>query len=158
MVQETAQAFRIPTRTAEPLVFEALWTTHLPGARYYSSPLLVDHLIYATARKQLLTVLDAKTGARVYTEELDVGMGVSNSVYTSPAQAGPYVFVSGFGGKSVVLRSGTRFQQVASNELEKFRGSPVFDGKRMFIRGYRKLYCISGPSAPAESAERGSTP
>lgn len=152
MVQETAQAFKIPERMAEPLEFPLLWTTQLKGVRYYSSPVLLDGLIYAVERNRILNVVDATTGERLYFEKLGLGQeGGANAVYASATQGGRYVFVSGLGGTTIVLKPGRRFEQVASNELERFRSTPVFEGNRMYLRGHKNFYCISSSAEPSAS-------
>ena len=83
------------------------------------------------------------------------GMGGSNRVYSSPTQAGEHVYISGLGGKTFVLNPGRKFQQVATNQLEKFRCNPVFEGDRMYIRGNDKFYCIS---ATADRVAQSPTP
>ncbi len=151
MVQQKAQAFRVPEKL-DALDFKELWATHMKGARYYSSPLILDGLIYAVSRNDILSVLDAETGDPVYVQRLDLGsMGGVNSVYASPTEGGPYVFVSGVGGTTVVLKPGRQFEQVASNELEKVRATPVFDGDRIYIRGHKNFYCISSEAGGATS-------
>ena len=45
-------------------------------------------------------------------------------------------------GATVVLEPGREYKEVARNMLEPFRGSPVFDGKRVYIRTQKAMYCI----------------
>ena len=45
-------------------------------------------------------------------------------------------------GKTVVFEPGRAYKEVARNTLEKYRCSPVFEGKRMYIRAFDHLYCM----------------
>jgi hypothetical protein len=42
----------------------------------------------------------------------------------------------------VVVQPGREFKELARNKLETFRSSLVFEGKRVYIRTDKKLYCI----------------
>ncbi len=152
MIQGTAQAFRIPEKMSDSLDFKPLWTAKLKGERYYSSPLLLDGLIYAITRTQIFNVVDAKTGDIVYTERLHLGeAGGADNVYSSIAQAGRYVFVSGFEGTTAVLKPGRQLEQVAFNHLAPFRSNPVFAGDRIYVRANDRFYCLSSSAASTES-------
>lgn len=154
LIAEESRALRIPEHLTEPLAFRTEWLAHVKGSRFYASPLVIDGLVYALSRNQMLTVLDAKTGAEVYVQRLSLGeMGGVNSVYSSPTQGGGHVFLSALAGTTLVLAPERTFRPVATNTLEKFRASPVFDGDRMFLRGHENLYCIA---APTDGARPGS--
>lgn len=155
LIDVTAKAFRIPERVPEPFELEPLWVAQVKGSRYYTSPLAVEGLLYTVTRNQFLNVVDAASGAAVYSERLALGaVGGANSVYSSPTLAGGYVFVSGFGGTTVVVKPGRSFERVAVNELEKFRSTPIFDGDRMYLRGYEHFFCIAtrATTAPPRAA------
>lgn len=161
LIDVTAKAFRIPDRLPEPFELEPLWVAQVKGSRYYTSPLVVDGLLYTVTRNQFLNVVDAASGAAVYSERLALGpVGGANSVYSSPTLAGGYIFVSGFGGTTVVVEPGRSFARVAANELEKFRSTPIFDGDRMYLRGYEHFFCISAraTTAPPAPAAPGAAP
>jgi outer membrane protein assembly factor BamB len=154
MIDYDSHAFRIPEAMSAPLAFQEAWSLHLKGARFYSSPLLLDGLIYTIARNQLLSVVDASTGTLVYSEKLSLGsQGGVNGVFTSIVQGGSYLFASGLGGASLVFKPGRQLEKVRANELETFRGTPIFDGDRMYVRGYEKLYAISSPAQPDGAGE-----
>jgi outer membrane protein assembly factor BamB len=121
------------------VAFEPLWQAKIHNDRYYASPLLHGGLIYAITQASVLSVLDAETGARVYEQTADLGKG---TVYPSPAAPGDLVFLSSDTGTTLVLRPGRAYEVLAKNSLEPFRASPVFEGKRMYIRGLKSLWCI----------------
>ena len=45
-------------------------------------------------------------------------------------------------GMTKVLKADKTAAEVATNKLDMFRGSPVFVGDKMYLRTYKKLYCI----------------
>jgi len=84
-------------------------------------------------------VSEARTGKAVYSKPLGLGGG---HVFPSLAAAGKYVFITHENGTTAVLSAGREYSQVARNKLEPLRSSPVFDGRRMYVRGQKHLWCI----------------
>ena len=137
-IQNGGKAVRLSAGAEETVQAEPLWTTAPPKDRYYASPVIHDGLIYGITQKSVLSIIDATTGAVLSSEKLDLG----GTVFPSLALAGGMLFVSSDNGKTLVLKPGRTVEQVAVNALERFRASPVFDGKRLYIRGLKTLYCI----------------
>jgi len=100
---------------------------------------LHDDLIYALNATANFTVVDAKTGQRVYEEKLEFGGG---QCYPSVTLAGQYLFVSSDNGHTLILQPGREYKEIAHNTLEPFRSSLVFEGKRMYVRSTKNLWCI----------------
>jgi len=138
-IQRGGKAFRLASVNPGTLTAKALWETKPKKERYYASPIYHEGLIYAIMQKNVFSVIDAATGEIVYDKKLDLGKGI---VFPSIALAGRYLFVSTDNGTTIVLKPGREYKEVSKNRLEKFRSCPVFLGKRMYIRGYRHLYCI----------------
>lgn len=138
-IQNGGKAVQLPEKLDENMELKTLWTTQPNRDRYYASPVIHDGLIYAVNRKNKFSAIDAKDGSIVYEQELPLGPG---DTFPSIAMAGKYLFVGHDRGKLVVLEPGRTFKQVALNELEGFRSTPVFQGKRMYLRAEKHLYCI----------------
>lgn len=135
-VQAKPQAFALPAKPEE--LPRPLWPAiTLPEGRYYGTPLVHDGLVYAINAQGQLSVFDQTTGALVYSQKFPF-----DTVYPSPTLAGDYVFLSCEGGKTVVIKAGRTYEEVARNSLEKFRSCPVFSGTRMYIRGHKYLWCM----------------
>ena len=130
-------AVRLPSSTDDKV--ESLWKCNLKGGDYwFASPIYHEGLIYAVNGNCNFSVVDAKTGKLVYSDRLDFG----GRVYPSIAMAGKLIFVSSDNGTTVVLEPGREYKELARNTLETFRSSPVFEGKRMYVRTQNHLYCI----------------
>jgi outer membrane protein assembly factor BamB len=145
-IERRATAVRLPDAAAEPFEVEELWSSNIRGSRHYASPLLHDGLIYAASREESFAVLDAQTGEVVHEDRVRLGGRNVNSVYPSVTLAGDHVLVSSESGQTALFKPGRSPELVTLNELDGFRGSPVFDGDRMYIRTFSALYCI-GPNA-----------
>lgn len=141
-IQHRGKAVRLPNRAAEDAPLEVLWQTMPRDDRYYSSPVYHDGLIYAITQHHFLNVIDAAKGEVIYEQKVDLGGG---TVYPSLALAGKYLYVSSDNGTTLVLEPGREYKEVARNNLEGFRSTPVFVGNRLFIRGMKHLYCIQSP-------------
>ena len=86
-----------------------------------------------------LSVIEAHNGEVLYERALKLGKG---TVYPSISLAGQHIFVSSDNGTTAVLEHGREYKEIVRNKLGVFRSSPVFQGRRMYIRAYDGLYCI----------------
>ena len=77
------------------------------------------------------------------------------TAYASPVLAGKYIYVFGMHGTTVVLKPGLTYEEVTRNKIEDilhpghwrtkpegFASTPVADGKCLYVRGDKYLYCI----------------
>jgi len=136
----TATRFTLD-ETGQPAV-EKLWQRELPGSRYYASAVVHDGLVYAVSREEKLIVMDAADGSTVYERGLDLSEHKKNSVYPSVTLAGDHLFISSENGRTIVIKPGRDYQQVAVNQIEGFRGSPVFIDDKLYIRGFERMWCF----------------
>ena len=133
------RAIKIPEKLSDPLTPEVLWNNKPSPDRYYASPVLHDGLLYAVTQKGDFSVFDAKTGTLVYEKKLALAGG---TFYPSLVLAGKYLYVSDDKGTTVVIEPGKEYKEIARNTLDPFRGTPIFEGKRMYIRTQKAIYCI----------------
>jgi outer membrane protein assembly factor BamB len=132
-------AFRLPESVQDVAKMKPLWKTKVKGDGYwFSSPVIDEGLLYAASDQGLLTVLEADTGKIVYEERLNLG----GATYPSISLAGNRVFVSSDNGSTVVVQPGREYKELARSKLEPFRSSLVFEGKRVYVRTEKNLYCI----------------
>ena len=138
-----ARGVTLPTSLDKSTRWEPLWKgkgTSLKGGSYwFPSPVLDDGLLYALNATGIFTVVDARTGQRVYEERLEFKGG---QCYPSVTLAGKHLFVNSDTGHTLVLEPGRAYKEVAHNVLEPFRSTPVFEGKRMYVRTLQHLWCI----------------
>jgi outer membrane protein assembly factor BamB len=108
---------------------------------YVASPLLYDDRIYFTKERQgILYAADAATGANVFGPERIEGVEM---VYSSVGGAGGKVYVTGREGTTFVYRHGPKAELLATNRLgEGVDASPVFVGKRLYLRGEKHLFAL----------------
>jgi outer membrane protein assembly factor BamB len=107
------------------------------GAPYISSPVQYDGLLYMTGDVGVLTVVDAKTGERVYQERL-------GGVYTaSPVAGDGKIYLASEDGETIVLSAGRTPRVLARNALGvRQLASPAIAAGRLFIRSDDVLYAI----------------
>ncbi|MFB3894283.1 MAG: PQQ-binding-like beta-propeller repeat protein [Phycisphaerae bacterium] len=123
-----------------------------------SSPLVYGGLVYYLDAIGVLRVCDAHTNNLLYKQVLDMtplfhhsSMGATASV----CLAGKHIFLLDDQGACVVIEPGRTFKQVSLNRIdclmqhpwpigtiERTWSTPTFDGKCMYIRSERNLYCI----------------
>ena len=111
------------------------------GGPYVPSPVLVGDQVYFTkGMNNVLTTLDAATGAIIIKGERIPGLA---EIYTSPIFAGGRVYITDRRGVTVVLQPGPTLKVLATNSLKDgVDASPVAVGKQLFLRGQKTLYCI----------------
>ena len=143
-VQHGGNAIRLPDTIDEGgLTVETLWTTQPNKERYYASAVLHDGLLYACTRYQVFSCIDAADGSIIYEQNLNLGKG---EVYPSITLAGGLIFAGNDGGSTVIIRPGRMYEEVARQQTQSYRGSPVFIGDRVYIRGLQSMLCL-GPGA-----------
>ncbi|MHB9023539.1 MAG: outer membrane protein assembly factor BamB family protein [Armatimonadota bacterium] len=139
----TARAFRLGTGENGVVTVTKLWEAKVSNDRYYASPLLYNGLLYVLNQQGKFSALDAATGELAYESALKLG----GTCYPTPILAGNVIIAGSDSGKFVVITPGREYQEVARPVLEPFRGTPICDGARMYIRTCTtrtpsKLYCI----------------
>jgi outer membrane protein assembly factor BamB len=106
----------------------------------YSSPLLVDGLIYTASAQSFVTCLEAATGLPVWTER------IGGSYAASPIYADGRLYFFSQEGVTTVLKPGRVFEVLATNKLadadDGFMASPAVSDKAFFLRTKTHLYRI----------------
>jgi len=109
----------------------------------YSSPILVDGLIYSAAEQSFLTCLDSATGDVVWTER------IGGTFEASPVYADGRLYFFNVQGVATVLKPGRTCDILATNTLDSgLMASPSVAGKAFFIRTKTHLYRMED-AAPA---------
>ena len=139
------RAVRLPVQIPETLKWEPLWESKRNATGkgwYYASPAVHDGLVYLTGPHNTgtLTVLDAATGQMVYERKLQFGGFCW--LYPSVTLAGKHLFASSETGVTFVFEPGREYKEIARNTLERFDSTPIFNGKRMYVRARNNMYCI----------------
>jgi len=103
----------------------------------YSSPILVDGLIYTASDESFITCVDAASGAAVWTER------VGGKFAASPIYGDGRLYFSDQQGTTLVLKPGRALEVLATNKLDKgFMASPAVAGKALYLRTKTHLYRI----------------
>ncbi len=94
-------------------------------------------LLYAWMDNGILMCLDGQTGADVYRERLG---GNCNS---TPIASDGRIYLSNNDGKTFVVKAGTKFELLATNDLgERITASPAVSGSDVIYRTDSHLYCL----------------
>ena len=110
-------------------------------AGYTPSAIVHGGKAYLVHDTGILTVLDARTGARIY--KVRIG-GAGHTFSASPVAAGSRVYFLSEDGITFVLGTGDTYTEVARNELDGMSlASPAIAGNALYIRTQSKLYKIA---------------
>ena len=147
-VQSRGVARKLSLTGDGKIVAERLWImkNSYGKKRFYASAALADDLMFTVLQKGPLLAIDRATGEVLSETKISLKKG---DCYSSVTRAGKYLFLASEKGNVYVFEIGREPKQVASFKAAGFRSTPVFEGKRMYLRAYKKLYCI-GPQADAE--------
>ncbi len=103
----------------------------------YSSPIVVDGLIYTAADESFITCLTAATGETVWTER------IGGNFEASPIYADGRLYFFNQQGVATVLKPGRTCDILATNSLDDgFMASPAVSGKSLFLRAKTHLYRV----------------
>ncbi len=120
---------------------DAIVWKHGKDTPYTPSPLLFqDKLYFLRSNNGILTCFDAKTGKEYYSGQRLEGMG---NVFASPVGVQDRIYIVGQKGTMYVVKHGPEFKILAKNKLDdNFNASPAIVDNRIYLRGYKNLYCI----------------
>lgn len=131
------QCFKVPEQAAEQLALKPVWKGR--DERFYASPVLHEGLLYCANQLDTLICADAGNGQVAYFKKL----GLGGQIFSSLCYAGGYIFVTSDNGNTVVVKPGRTYEEVGRNSLgDTVRSCPVFAGSRMYVRGYKYLWCL----------------
>jgi outer membrane protein assembly factor BamB len=106
------------------------------------SPLVHDGLVYLCGERGVLTCLDAKTGAELYSQRIH-----SARYRASPVYADGKVYLTARDGTVTVVKAGPKFEVLAVNKLpDQISASPAVADARIYLHAFKALYAI-GPAA-----------
>ncbi len=102
-----------------------------------SSPLATKDFVFVAASYGTVSCFDSKTGERYWFQDFDDGF------YSSPILAGDNVYLMDMMGVMYIFKADKEFNLVNKCELgEEAVAIPAFMHNRIYIRGFKNLYCI----------------
>ena len=120
------------------------------GQGYVPSPIFHRGALYLVSDGGILTALDGRTGEVIYEGGR---MPLPSRFFSSPVVAGERLYLSSEDGDTHVIRSGPRFEVLATNSLdEPVMASPAIVDGTVYLRGAGHLYAIAEAS-PAASGQ-----
>lgn len=112
------------------------------GAPYVPSPLLYGETLYFLAHfRNVLSRVNARTGEDQPGAFRLAGLG---SVFASPIAAAGRVYITDREGATLVINHSDQPEVLALNRLDdSFSASPAAVQRQLFLRGERRLYCLT---------------
>lgn len=107
------------------------------GVTYIPSPLYHAGRLYIVNDTGVATCFNAKSGREVWSERL------GGAFTSSPVLVGDLIYVTSEDGKTYVLKTGDKFEQVAVNAIgEGVLTTPAVAGSHIYLRTATNLYCL----------------
>lgn len=111
------------------------WRT-VRGAAYVPSPIIAGDYFLIVSDQGFAHCFEAATGKLMWQER-------TGEQHASLVSANGLVYFLNDNGTMTVVRPGPEFDRVAQNKLDDtFFASPAISQGKIFLRGYRSLYCI----------------
>jgi outer membrane protein assembly factor BamB len=144
-VEGAMTAVQLPEQPGDQIECKELWSGELTGD-FFASPVFHGGRLYAIDKAGNFYVLDAPTGKTVRSQKLQWARAENANVYPSLCLAGKHLFAGNDAGETLLLQPGEPAGVAGANSLPHGSGAtPVFRGKRLYLRGDKFLYCIEGP-------------
>jgi outer membrane protein assembly factor BamB len=107
------------------------------GAYYVPSPVIVDNMMFSTMTTGKLHCIDIATGKILWIETM-------GPQYSSAVVANGLVYMPKDDGIITVIKPGPVFDAVSKNPMgEKMFASPAISNGKIYIRGFKNLFCVS---------------
>jgi outer membrane protein assembly factor BamB len=117
-----------------------VWKTS-EGAYYVPSPVCTDNYLFTTMTNGRVHCIDIASGKTIWTEN----MGMQ---YPSAVLVNGLVYMPNDEGVITVIKPGPGFEYIAKNSIgERMNASPAISNGRIYLRGYKHLFCISKDGA-----------
>jgi outer membrane protein assembly factor BamB len=111
------------------------------GGPYTPTPIVYGDFLYVVSDNAILSCYRAKTGELVYQQRVPE---TSGSYSASPVAANGHLYLTSEDGYTHVVRTGPKFELVASNPIgEGVMATPAISGSMIFIRGRHHLFAIA---------------
>ncbi|HEV7406673.1 MAG TPA: PQQ-binding-like beta-propeller repeat protein [Chthoniobacteraceae bacterium] len=174
--------YELPVKVSEPFELKRLARIDIDvsgysrtmDARYLSSPVYHEGLVYCMNSDGVLSVVDVEQKQVVYQKLLDLDWMIVNGpgrcgVGSSLTLAGKYIYAFGNQGTCLVIRPGRQYDPVAKNvieqissleaspsrgRLEQMISCPVAEGTRLYVRQTDRLYCLETDAASVPAGSR----
>ncbi|MFA6239309.1 MAG: PQQ-binding-like beta-propeller repeat protein [Candidatus Hydrogenedentales bacterium] len=107
-----------------------------------SSPVGDGERFYFGTSTGTLVCLDAKTGTKLWAEELSEGF------YSSPVLVGDRIYISDMAGQMYIVKAGSAYELIATRKMgEEVFATPAFMDGRIYVRTQKHLFCIEQANA-----------
>jgi outer membrane protein assembly factor BamB len=124
-----------PDGTGDVTESHVVWRS-TEGGSYVPSPISTNGYLYSTMTNGEVHCMDVGSGKVLWVKNM-------GRQYSSPVLADGLVYMPNDDGVITVLKPGPTFEAIASNAIgERMNASPAISNGKIYLRGYKHLYCI----------------
>jgi len=111
------------------------------GGSYMPTPLVYGDYLYVCSNNGVLSVYEAKSGARAYQQRLGDKGGAFSA---SPIAAGGKIYLASEDGEIFVVRAGAKYELLSANMIgEVMMATPAISDGMIIVRGQNNVYAIA---------------
>jgi len=124
-----------PDGTGDVTESHVVWRSR-EGAYYVPSPVCTDDYLYTTMTNGKVHCIEIATGNVLWVEDM-------GKQYSSSVLANGLVYMPNDEGLITVIKPGPTFETIARNSIgERMNASPALSNGKIYLRGYKHLFCI----------------
>ena len=124
-----------PDGTGDVTESHVVWRSR-EGAYYVPSPVCTDDYLFTTMTNGKVHCIEIATGKILWVEDM-------GKQYSSSVLANGLVYMPNDEGLITVIKPGPTFETIASNSIgERMNASPALSNGKIYLRGYKHLFCI----------------
>ena len=124
-----------PDGTGDVTESHVVWRTR-EGAYYVPSPVCTGDYLFTTMTNGRVHCIEIATGKILWVEDM-------GKQYSSAVLANGLVYMPNDEGLITVIKPGPTFKPIARNSIgERMNASPAISNGKIYLRGYKHLFCI----------------
>lgn len=116
-----------------------LWYTQVSKERYYTSPIVLDGIVYIYSMGNKFQALDAMTGDLIYSHKVE---GAKGRAFTGITLVNDKLLIGEEDGTLIFIKPGTEYKELARFNLGENRSTPIFDGDTAYLRTMEHLFAF----------------
>ena len=126
-----------PDKLGDVTTSNVVWQSK-KGAYYVPSPVCTDNYLFTTMTTGEVYCIEAETGNISWVNNM-------GTQYSSPVLAGGLVYMPNDEGVITIIKPGPKFEYISKNPIgEKMYASPAISNGKIYLRGFKHLFCIGG--------------
>ena len=116
-----------------------VWYAQVSEERYYTSPIVLDGIVYIYSMGNKFQALVAITGDLLYSHKVE---GTKGRAFTGITLVRDKLLIGEEDGTLIFIKPGPKYEELARFNLGENRSTPIFDGDTAYLRTMEHLFAF----------------